>query len=423
MIIVVIIAIVVAIATWVFFMPKTQMLEYRVYDSLRYQKPIFDVDTITDVEYGKVRGYWTSSDYDYDVGSILKGHVRTLQTDSLNLLMDIYLPKDDTLIRRPLVMLIHGGAFYVGCKNDLPMQTWCSHYASLGYVAVSIDYRMGFQPTKRSIERAGYAAVQDAHAAMRYLVENQSVYGIDTSMMFVGGTSAGAITALHLAYMTKATRPVTSYEGDFWDTDMGDIESSGNSIDKTFTMKGVVDMWGAVYDINMIDSKKIPVVAFHGNLDDVVPYDYDYPFAEIGSEWKRKLLFDKMYGSSMIIERLLRNGVDKSMLYTLYNKAHSPYIDSDGDLNDVFYYIQDRMDMFLCDITTDIDIVANGCNYCLNNRYATDVTWRVDGGNIKKNSDSSINVEWLRDAPEHNVYASGKIRGTGFVRKLNVVDN
>lgn len=423
LIIVVIIAIVVAIATWVFFMPKTQMLEYRVYDSLRYQKPIFDVDTITDVEYGKVRGYWTSSDYDYDVGSILKGHVRTLQTDSLNLLMDIYLPKDDTLIRRPLVMLIHGGAFYVGCKNDLPMQTWCSHYASLGYVAVSIDYRMGFQPTKRSIERAGYAAVQDAHAAMRYLVENQSVYGIDTSMMFVGGTSAGAITALHLAYMTKATRPVTSYEGDFWDTDMGDIESSGNSIDKTFTMKGVVDMWGAVYDINMIDSKKIPVVAFHGNLDDVVPYDYDYPFAEIGSEWKRKLLFDKMYGSSMIIERLLRNGVDKSMLYTLYNKAHSPYIDSDGDLNDVFYYIQDRMDMFLCDITTDIDIVANGCNYCLNNRYATDVTWRVDGGNIKKNSDSSINVEWLRDAPEHNVYASGKIRGTGFVRKLNVVDN
>ena len=90
LIIVVIIAIVVAIATWVFFMPKTQMLEYRVYDSLRYQKPIFDVDTITDVEYRKVRGYWTSSDYDYDVGSILKGHVRTLQTDSLNLLMHIY---------------------------------------------------------------------------------------------------------------------------------------------------------------------------------------------------------------------------------------------------------------------------------------------------------------------------------------------
>lgn len=423
LIVVVVIAIIIAIVALVFSFPHTKIPEYREYDSRRYIEPIFDVDTITDVGYGKVKGYWTSSNYDYDVSSILKGHVRTLKTDSLNLLMDIYLPKDDTLIKRPLVMLIHGGAFYVGCKNDLPMQTWCSHYASLGYVAVSIDYRMGFQPTKRSIERAGYAAVQDAHAAMRYLVENQSVYGIDTSMMFVGGTSAGAITALHLAFMTKATRPVTSYEGDLWDSDMGDIESSGNSIDKTFTIKGVVGMWGAVYNIKMLDSKTIPVAAFHGDLDDVVPYDYDYPFAEIGSEWKRKLLFDKMYGSSMIIERLLRNGVDKSMLYTLYNKAHSPYIDSDGDLNDVFYYIQDRMDMFLCDITTDIDIVANGCNYCLNNRYATDVTWRVDGGNIKKNSDSSINVEWLRDTPEHNVYASGKIRGTGFVRKLNVFDN
>ncbi|MCQ2307587.1 MAG: alpha/beta hydrolase [Bacteroidales bacterium] len=61
---------------------------------------------------------------------------------------------------------------------------------------------MGFLPFKRNIKRAGYAAIQDAHAAMRYLVENQSVYGIDTSMMFVGGTSAGATTALHLAFMT-----------------------------------------------------------------------------------------------------------------------------------------------------------------------------------------------------------------------------
>lgn len=425
-VVVIMIIIIIVIAAHLLFMPSNKIPdyikipEYIEYDSQRYQEPLFEVDTITDVKYGSVYGYWTSSYYDYDVDDILEGIVKTLSKQPLDLYMDVYLPKNDTLNKRPLVMFIHGGAFYIGGKDDLSMQTWCSHYASLGYVAVSIDYRMGFHPTKRSIERAGYAAVQDAHAAMRYLVENQVGYGIDTSMMFVGGTSAGAITALHLAFMTKETRPESSFES-LMSNDMGEIEKSGNKIDKTFTIKGVVDMWGAVYNISMIDSKKIPVVAFHGDADDIVPYGYDYPFYEIGN--KRKLLFNKVYGSSVIVEHLLRNGVDNSIMYTLHDKSHSPHVDNDRCLNDVFYYIQDRMDAFLYDLTTDVEITAEGNNYCLNNRYAYDVTWRVDGGYIKKYSDNIINVEWLCETLEHNVYASGKIRGTGFVKKINVVDN
>lgn len=389
-----------------------KMPEYQEFDSRRYNNALFDVNIIKDVKYGNAKGYWTTSGYDYDIYDVLRGQGRTLSPHSLDLLMDIYLPKADTLKKRPLVMFIHGGAFYVGCKDDLPMRKWCSHYASLGYVAVSIDYRMGFRPSKRSIERAGYAAIQDAHAAMRYLVENQSVYGIDTSMMFVGGTSAGAITALHLAFMTNETRPETSYEG-LWSKDMGDIDHSGNLIDKSFTIKGVVDMWGAVYNIDIIDSKKIPVVAFHGNLDDIVPYGYDYPFSMFGSGCK--FLFNKMYGSSTIIDRLLKNGVDKSKLYTLHNKPHSPHVDSDKGLNHVFYYIQDRMDPFFYDITANAEIIADGNYYSINNTNATDVTWLVEGGFVLTNSGNSIKVAWFNNAPEHIVHAAGKVRGTGFV--------
>jgi hypothetical protein len=47
-------------------------------------------------------------------------------------------------------------------------------------------------------------AVYDAKAAVRYLrkdFENGDNYGIDTSAIFIGGYSAGAITSLHLSYI------------------------------------------------------------------------------------------------------------------------------------------------------------------------------------------------------------------------------
>lgn len=390
---------------------------FKEFNSQRYNETLFDVDTILNVKYGTANGYWTSSGYDYDINMILKMQGKTLKQQKLDLTMDVYLPQNDTLKKRPLIMFIHGGAFYVGHKEDLPMREWCSHYASLGYVTVSIDYRMGFLPFKRNIERAGYAAIQDAHAAMRYLVENQSVYGIDTSMMFVGGTSAGAITALHLAFMTKETRPETSYDGMF-DDNMGDIEHSGNLLNNTFSIKGVVDMWGAVCNIEMIDSKKIPVAAFHGDLDEMVPYGYDYPFTMIGPGCK--LLFNKMYGSSTIVERLLQNGIDKSKMYTLYNMHHSPHVDEGRELNEIFYYIQDCMDPFFKDITANPETTTDGNSFFINDINATDITWQVDGGIILKSSGNGINVAWFGNAPEHKVYASGLMRGTGFLSEFNV---
>ena len=391
--------------------------EYRECESKRYVETLFDVDTIKDVKYGEVEGYWTKTDYYADVNEILKGQGKTLNNQRLDLRMDIYLPHSDTLASRPLIMLMHGGAFYVGSKDDTPIKKWCSHFASLGYVSVSIDYRMGFRPAKRSIERAVYAAIQDSHAAMRYLVDNQHVYGIDTSMMFVGGTSAGAITALHLAFMNNDTRPESSYDGLFSD-DMGPIESTGNNISTNFTIKGVADMWGAISDIHMIDSQDIPVIAFHGDIDDIVPFNHDYPFTKIGPLCK--LLFNKMYGSSDIINRLKTNGVSNSNLFTLHNTGHSPHINSSREVNDVFYFIQDNMDPFFHDITVCNDILADGNVFRLKNLNSSNVTWQAAGGLILENSGNEVTIAWFSNAPEHIVRASGTIRGAGFTYEMNV---
>ena len=53
-------------------------------------------------------------------------------------------------------------------------------------------------------------AVHDYRAAIRYFKkdfsENGNIYGIDTSLIFAGGVSAGAITAVHVAYMDNPFR-------------------------------------------------------------------------------------------------------------------------------------------------------------------------------------------------------------------------
>ena len=56
--------------------------------------------------------------------------------------MDIYQPQGDTNAKRPLLIYIHGGAFYAGDKATLDCIDFCTHFAKKGYVAVSVNYRL-----------------------------------------------------------------------------------------------------------------------------------------------------------------------------------------------------------------------------------------------------------------------------------------
>ena len=152
---------------------RFQILEspaFQDFENKRYQDTLFAVEKISDICYGNSPGFWLEiDDNTKPMGKILRV-VDVRRTVPLDLLLDIYMPQNDTLKKRPLVMLIYGGAYYFGSKDDPKITNWCRHLASLGYVTVSIDHRLGFFPGKVGIGRAAYRAVQDAHAAMRFLV-------------------------------------------------------------------------------------------------------------------------------------------------------------------------------------------------------------------------------------------------------------
>lgn len=400
-----------------------QAPEFRTADTRRYQEPLFDVTVKKDIEYGKADGYWCEySEDEADtrdfVALLAKTGKRNIRTRSLR--MDVYMPNNDPLRLRPAIMLIHGGAFLFGSKTDESLVKWCRHLSSMGYVVISPNYRIGFQPDLESIERTGYMALQDAHAAMRYVVAHRNEFRIDTTMLMAGGCSAGAITALNLAYMDDDFRPESSYGKGRKVPDLGPINSSGNKLRQTFSIKAVIDMWGAVYDIRMLDGKDIPIQAFHGDQDKIVPYDHDYPFQAAGP--LKKVFFHRMFGSSWIVDRALANGT-QAELHTFKGYGHSPHIDENDSINDIFHYIQEHMSSFCYQIATtprptlrsSSDDFGRQVYRLTGEKSLSDVFWKVEGGIIVDMQNNRPTVVWISNAPKQRLFVSGTMaRGAGF---------
>ena len=171
-----------------FWRPKASLhfdrrTEMVVVPTERYKKKIFkEVEVKRDLLYGKAKGYWTRSPYCDDpyITTLSKGLVKAFNDpELLDLKLDIYYPKTDVFKNRPLVMLIHGGAFYIGSKESAAEQELATSLAKRGYVVASIDYRLGFKLLPSDIELSGYRAIQDAHAALRFLAHNAKGLGID----------------------------------------------------------------------------------------------------------------------------------------------------------------------------------------------------------------------------------------------------
>ena len=124
-----------------------------------------------------------------------------------NLKMDIYSPVETNIPEggRPVIVFIHGGGFYAGNRSQ--MQWWCREYAKKGYVAVTISYDQGWCPgpdvicpDSTNIDETIYRTYQSAMAAVIFLKTNADTLGINPNLVFLAGWSAGAITALNVAY-------------------------------------------------------------------------------------------------------------------------------------------------------------------------------------------------------------------------------
>ena len=396
--------------------------EFSAEDTTLFRIPLRGVKTTRDIEFGTAEGYWTSlQGVEAEVSKVFtEGFIRSFKRRNLKLTLDLYQP-DDLTDTRPLIMFIHGGAFYVGDKSEPAFVDFCEHFASLGYVTASINYRLGFHAGKGAIERAAYCALQDANAAMRFLTANAGKYGIDTGEIYVAGSSAGSITALNLAYMKDEDRPESTYGGRKQRArkDLGDIDEAGNEIRGNFRIRAVANMWGAISSMEMIRNGHADIISFHGDADEVVPYGEGYPFAMAG-KLISQTLSEKMFGSACI-DSAARSAGLRSEMYTFAGEGHALNTSGkDKKPNDFHTFIKDRMkDFFYTEMVPhEAEIIPDG-----NGRYhlSTNVgslKWKAEGGFFLKDGKEAI-VLWRADEPQRTVLASGKYEnGIGYETSL-----
>lgn len=289
----------------------------------KYLMPIYRVSVERDLVYSEASGFWTSyPDTGEDFMTIYANKTEDLLRGRTNcpLTMDIYTPVRDRAESRPLLVFIHGGAFFNGDKATEPIVKWCEYFASLGYVVASINYRLGFIPTPHAIIEAAYRAYRDTQTAINFLMFRKEKYKIDPDRVFVAGSSAGGITALNMAFMKEKDWPwrgTTKYEANPWEG-------------YHYKVIAVANLWGAVQDLKVLSNSDSAVISFHSRWDPVVPFAYDYPFRQLS--YVKNILFDRMYGSSMIHEELKR--LERpTELYAYDLDIHELYYDENHNIS------------------------------------------------------------------------------------------
>lgn len=230
--------------------------------------------------------------------------------------MDIYYPNltIDLSPKRPFVMLFHGGGFSSGDKQSGDIKDLCIHMARRGFVCATVNYRLGYNFTEYGQYKARYRAIQDGHAAMRHIVNNANAIRVDTSWMFVGGQSAGALLALGMVYAEPFELDSVSllYNATAVSAELGNLYTSGNNLTNTYSFKGILNNWGAI-NYNEVDfDEMIPTVAFHGKFDSIVRIGADNSFLHYtlnGSETIHNNLIAKNVCSEITIDSTNEHGI------------------------------------------------------------------------------------------------------------------
>lgn len=269
--------------------------------------------------------------------------------------MDVYEPVgDDNTPARPLIILAHGGSFVGGDENLEDMQEFCTRFAKHGYVAAAIQYRLGnaLQLTD-SVQMMGVVvkAVHDMKAAVRYFHEDAATvnrFKVDTSKVFVGGASAGAILAAHLVYLTDINE-MPNYIADVISNN-GGAEGNSGYPNHSSQVQGLINFCGGLNSADWIDTGDLPLVSVHGNDDSTVAYGHGEVLASSAGAIFELVTLD---GSGVMHARAEEQGVYNA-LWTIEGGEHMVHADA-AHIDQSEQFVCDFLYPLVCNVVQDIE--------------------------------------------------------------------
>ncbi|QNR24033.1 T9SS type A sorting domain-containing protein [Croceimicrobium hydrocarbonivorans] len=213
---------------------------------------------------------------------------------------DVYMPVGDTVTDRPLAIYIHTGNFLPpglngsinGSRKDSAAIVMCEKLAKRGFVAFSVDYRLGWNPLdpnqfvrRAQLLNAVYRSIHDIKELVRITKYNASVFGIDTNRIVLFGEGSGGYVALAYATLdkwaeveiAKFINPATSQS--FVDSNLvGNLEGLGGNLnlyrDNGYStdVSMCVNMGGALADISWLEAGDPSMISIQCVRDPFAPF-------------------------------------------------------------------------------------------------------------------------------------------------------
>ncbi|HLH09238.1 MAG TPA: alpha/beta hydrolase [Terriglobales bacterium] len=188
----------------------------------------------------------------------------------------------------PVVMVIHGGGWVAGSKEDRVLEGL--PYLQMGFAVVNVEYRLG--PVSLAP-----AAVEDCLCALHWVAQNAAKYNFDVSKIVASGGSAGGHLALTTGMIPSSAGldAQCASENNGWGTpDMKPlpkvaaivnwfgITDVGDMLHGPDTRSYVISWFGSQPDrdeiarrvspINYVRAGLPPIITIHGDHDPLVPY-------------------------------------------------------------------------------------------------------------------------------------------------------
>jgi acetyl esterase/lipase len=185
----------------------------------------------------------------------------------------------------PVVMMIHGGGWISGSKDDYVLNA--GPYLAMGFAVVNVEYRLG----KVSLAPA---AAEDCQCALRWIGVHAKQYNFDLEKIVVTGTSAGG----HLSLATGMIPASAGFANDcanmsppadagpkvaaiiniFGITDVADLLQGPNlrtyAVSWLGSQSAREDLAKRLSPLTYVRSGGPAVLTIHGDADPTVPYSH-----------------------------------------------------------------------------------------------------------------------------------------------------
>lgn len=198
-------------------------------------------------------------------------------------------PDLDPAGRAPVLLQVHGGAWMVSNKRE-QAQPLMSHLAELGWVCVSINYRLSPRSTWPD-------HIVDVKRAIAWVKDHIAEYGGDPDWIAITGGSAGG----HLSALAALTPNLAEFQPGFEDADtrvqaavpfygVYDINEGGAPVHdllvpttQTYVFKEkrsrCPEMYRTASPVSHISEDAPPFFVLHGTNDSLVPVQQNRDFA------------------------------------------------------------------------------------------------------------------------------------------------